>query len=244
MSVADLSQILTPPTKRTLSDEVIVRLRAAIVCGQLAPDEPLREAVLAQSMGVSRGPIREALSRLEREGLVVTRSNGRTMVARLSREDLEEVYSLRRALERLAVEYASMRATPGEIAELQAVVDVMDISIQQGISEREAAELDLRFHEILCRASRHQRLLSYWNMLRPQIYVFMLSRNVADPDFRSLTVRGHQELVDAIVARRKDEAIRLIEGHVGFAYQLVRRSYDQSCSDPRPGSAAGSEYQT
>ena len=238
MSATDLSQILTPPTKRTLSDEVILRLRAAIICGKLAPGEPLREAALAQMMGVSRGPIREALGRLEREGLVTTPSNGRTIVARLSQEDLEEVYSLRRALEGLAVEYACMRATRNEIAELQAVVDVLGTSIQQGISERQAAELDLRFHEIICRASRHQRLLSYWNMLRPQIYVFMLSRNVAGPDFRSLVVGGHQELVDAIAAGRKDEATRLIEGHLGFAYQLVQTSYDQGCSDETPLSKA------
>jgi DNA-binding GntR family transcriptional regulator len=228
MSADYLSQILSPPVKRTLSDEVVERLRRAILSGQLSPDEPLRESVLAESMKVSRGPIREALGRLEREGLVINRSNGRSFVARLSRQDLDEVYSLRRVLERFAVECACQRATPTDLAEMQAVVDEMAARIQQGITEQEAAELDLRFHDVLYRASRHQRLMSYWTTLRPQIYVFLLSRNVASPDFREATVQGHQQILDAIRDCDEARAHSLIEGHLDFAYNRVIGSYSQS----------------
>jgi DNA-binding GntR family transcriptional regulator len=231
VSTTNLSQILAPTTKRSLSDEVVERLRTAIICGQLAPDEPLREASLAESLGVSRGPVREALRRLEREGLVITRPNGRTSVARLSRQDLDEVFSLRTALEQLAIEFACRHATPTDLAELQTVVDTMAACIERGITEQEAAELDLSFHDLMCRISGHGRLSAYWQTLRPQIYVFMLSRNVASADFNSVTVRGHRELVDAIEAGDATQATSLIEGHLAFAYQLIIESYEQPCPE-------------
>jgi len=210
MSADHLAQILSPPVKRTLADEVVERLRKALLSGQLAPDEQLRESQLAEFMGVSRGPIREALNRLEREGLVINRSNGRSYVARLSRQDVEEVYSLRRVLELLAVKCACQKGTPADWAAMQGVIDDMTTRLQGGITEQEAAELDVRFHDLLYRAANHQRLLSYWTTLRPQIHVFLLSRNVASPDFRESAARGHQIILDAIKDRNEARAQALI----------------------------------
>ncbi len=156
-----LAQVLSLPNKPTLADDVAERVRNAILSGQLAPEARISEAMLSELMGVSRGPVREALGRLEREGLVIVGRTGRTSVARLSRDDLDEVFSLRRALERLAIEYACLRATPEDIDDLQAVVDTMTATIARGINEKEAAELDLRFHDAIYRASRHRRLLNY-----------------------------------------------------------------------------------
>jgi DNA-binding GntR family transcriptional regulator len=224
MSAEQLAQILSPPIRRTLSDEVVERLRRAILSGQLAPGEPLRESQLAVLIGVSRGPIREALSQLKREGLVIGR-NGRSYVARLSNQDLEEVYSLRRALEQLAVEFACQNATEEHLAEMEAVVDDMSARVQDGINEQEAADLDLRFHDALYRASGHQRLLSYWTILRPLIQVFLLNRNVANPDFSESMVRGHQMILEAIRNRDEAQAQSLIEGHINFAYIRVVGSY-------------------
>src|SRR5437870_12631370 len=95
MTNQTLSDFLTAPSKRNLAEDVTVRLRQAILSGQLSPNEPLRETALARLMGVSRGPIRVALARLEAEGLVIAGPTRRTRVARLSLPDLEEVYSLR-----------------------------------------------------------------------------------------------------------------------------------------------------
>jgi DNA-binding GntR family transcriptional regulator len=221
-----LAQILSPPIRRTLSDEVAQRLRRAILSGQFAPGEPLRENQLAELIGVSRGPIREALSQLKREGLVINR-NGRSYVARLSHQDLDEVYSLRRALESLAGEAACQRATPEHVVEMEGIVSDMTARVRNGVTEQEAAELDLHFHDALYRASGHQRLLSYWNTLRPLIYVFLLNRNVANPDFSESMVRGHRAILDAIRDRDEARAQALIEGHINFAYVRVVGSYSQ-----------------
>src|SRR6476469_10949085 len=109
MSISPLP--LTPTVKRSLADDVVDRLRDAIFHGSFKPGEALREEQLAAMLDVSRGPVREALVQLEREGLVIVRRHRGATVARLSRRDLEEVYSLRLALERLAVQRAVRHAT-------------------------------------------------------------------------------------------------------------------------------------
>lgn len=232
MDTEALAQVLSLPSKSTLADDVAERVRNAILSGQLAPEQRLSEAMLSEMTGVSRGPVREALGRLEREGLVIVGRTGRTSVARLSSEDLDEVFSLRRTLERLAIEYACMRATPEDIDEMQAVVDDMAATIARGISEKEGAELDLRFHDVLYQASRHRRLLNYWTTLRSQVYVIMLGRNVASADFKDAVVAGHQDILDVIKAHDKERALDLIEQHMSVAYELVSKSYGQSPADP------------
>lgn len=232
MNNHDLAQALSLPAKPSLTDDVHERVRSAILSGQLAPGARLSEAMLSELMGVSRGPVREALGRLEREGLIVVGRTGRASVARLSREDLDEVFSLRRTLERLAVEYACRRATPEDLAALQAVVDDMAAAIGRGLSEKEAAELDLRFHDAIYAASRHRRLINTWATLRSQVYVIMLSRNVASADFQDVAVNGHQGIVDAIAGGDAQQALAVIEQHMQVAYELVSRSYG-------PGPAAG-----
>src|SRR5689334_13754445 len=173
MPLDDLSGVLTPPVKRSLAGDIVDRLRDAIYNGQLAPNERLREEVLAASLGLSRGPVREALAQLEREGLVIRQPNKSATVARLSLEDLEEVYSLRKALEQLAVREAISNGEDRHFQEMQDVVNTMAAYLDRGITTQEAARLDIRFHEIIYEASKHQRLLKFWAILRPQIHIFL-----------------------------------------------------------------------
>jgi DNA-binding GntR family transcriptional regulator len=222
--IADLSAVFAPPERESLADKVVDQIRDAIVRGQFAPGEQLRELTLAEYLQVSRGPVHQALSRLEREGLVMMRPNRTAIVARLTREDFEEVYSLRLAFERLAVQQAIEHATETDCDEMQCIVDEMVRRVNEGITEKEAADLDLRFHDVIYRASAHKRLQSCWNNLRPQIYVFLLSRNVADSDFRVQMV-GHQQIVDFIRARDESRAVPYIENHIRVAYDRIIKSY-------------------
>jgi DNA-binding GntR family transcriptional regulator len=223
---------LSPTVKRSLADDVVDRLRDAIFHGSFKPGEALREEQLAAMLDVSRGPVREALVQLEREGLVLVRRHRGATVARLSRGDLEEVYSLRLALERLAVQRAARYATEQDFAAMEAVLTDFDIALSRGPSEKEIAELDVRFHDLIYQAARHQRLYDSWANLKAQIYIFLLSRNVADPDFREITVKSHAALLDALRTRDEARATSEIEDHLRGAYDRVVRGYSAAESHP------------
>ena len=217
---------------RGLAAEIASRLRTSILNGEFGPGERLFEETLAASMEVSRGPIREALTQLEREGLVVIRPNRGTFVARLTRSDVDELYSLRRALERLAVQTAIQHATEGQLIEMQTIVNTMAVYVQRGITEQEAAELDIRFHDLIYQASNHQRLYESWANLRPQIHVLLLTRNVASADFRASLAPGHQVILDGLRDRDEARLTTEIEKHLRFGYDRVVNSYEQRGSPP------------
>lgn len=218
--------VLSPVARSGLADEIVARLRDAIHAREFAPGERLVEDAIARSMGVSRGPVREALKQIEREGLVVTYRNRGTFVARLTREDIDEAYSLRQALERLAVCEACRSATPADLAEMQAILDRVAAQDDEAThSPRAASEIDIEFHDILYRASRHKRLIRFWELLRPQIQVFLLSRNQSYANFADIFVPRHQPIVDSIRARDETRAMAVIEEHIRSAYVEMTAIY-------------------
>ena len=223
--------LLTPTIKRSLADDVVDRLRDAILHGVFKPGEALREEQLAAMLDVSRGPVREALVQLEREGLVLVRRHRGATVARLSRTDLEEVYSLRLALERVAMQRAARYATEEDFQAMEGVLAAFKIALARDPSEKKVAELDVRFHDLIYQTARHQRLYHCWANLKSQIYIFLLSRNVADPDFHEITVKAHADLLDTLRTRDEACAIAAIEEHLRGAYDRVVRGYPAAKAD-------------
>lgn len=241
---SDLNSMLSLPVNRGLGVDIAERLRGAILSGLFGPGERLPEEQLARAMGVSRGPVREALVKLEREGLIVIRRNRGAFVAQLSREDLDEVYSLRVAIERLAVERCVENADEADIAELQGVVDRIAELLETGITEQDAAELDLTFHDIIYRAGRHRRLYETWATLKPQIHILLLNRNVASDDFRKLVVPSHQEIVDAIRSRDVTRTVEITMDHLLGSYSRVRESHVKRFPDQPAKPAASPDGKT
>jgi DNA-binding GntR family transcriptional regulator len=223
----DLAAVLSMPEKRALSDDVASRLRAAILNGAFTPGERLREEALARALGVSRGPVREALAELERQGLVVINRNRGAVVAQLSRNDLEELYTLRLVIEELAIRRAAEFCEPESNAAIQLRIDEMRDALERGITEQEAAELDLEFHDLIYEAANHRRLKETWTNMRPQIHILLLNRNVADVDFREMLVGGHQELLDGIAQSDPDRAAATLREHLGGSYERVSRSLER-----------------
>jgi DNA-binding GntR family transcriptional regulator len=220
--------------RASLATSIRARLRDAILKGDFAPGEHLREVEIATRYQSSRGPVREALLQLEQEGLVLLRRNRGAVVARLSRDDLEEVYSLRLALERLAVARAARHGTEADFARLDAVLhEFRGTDSSQPLTEQEAADQDVRFHDAVYRAAHHERLYAAWSGIRSQVYVLLLGRNVAGPDFREDTYHGHLELAYLIRARDEARVVRAIEAHLESSYARVLASYpDQPPAPP------------
>lgn len=223
--------ILTPPVnRRRLGADVTDRLREAILQGYFSPGDHLREIDLSETLQVSRGPVREALVNLEREGLVEISQNRGAFVTKLSELDLERVYSLRLALEGVLARWAVRFATEEDLAGAEAVLREFARALKKKITEHDAARYDMRFHDLLYQASGHPRLYAAWAGLRSQNYLFLLSRNIADPDWRESMVGGHMAIVDAIRARDADRAAECMTTHVEAGYSRVRRIFDPEAS--------------
>lgn len=158
--------------RASLRDAVVKAIEDALLAGELRPGERLVEATLATQAGISRGPVREAVRQLVGEGVLVSYPSRGTFVVRWTPETVEEAYSLRAVLERLAVERVAGRATQADIAQLQATVEAMAESGARG-DARALVGLDVRFHEQLYTLSRHGLLQRILSQLRRQMYALM-----------------------------------------------------------------------
>jgi DNA-binding GntR family transcriptional regulator len=191
--------IPSAPPSRVLSDYIADQLREAIVSDQFKPGQRIVERQIAEAMQTSRGPVRDALLLLENEGLVVRYSHRGTFVARLTKEDAEEIWTLRQAIESVAVDYAIQRATPEDLDELDSLVEEMAAKVKAGYSLSEATELDLAFHRTLVRISGHKRALAAWEALSSQTRVLLVGHRRRNPrDFPDRAVSWHRRLVDAL----------------------------------------------
>ncbi len=198
--------MLAPPS-RVLSEHVAQQLRELIMANQLKAGQRIVEREIADAMRMSRGPVRDALVILENEGLVVRYAHRGTFVAEVTTEDIEEIYSLRQAIESLALEYLVKRLTPEDLDELEMLVREMEAKIEHGFNLSEATELDVAYHRALCRLSGHSRALAAWEALSGQTRVLLLSHRIRNPrDFQERAVEWHRRLVSAIRHRDLEQA--------------------------------------
>jgi len=136
-------------SRRVLSDVVTDDLRQAIVDHELEPGRRISEDELAAQMGVSRGPIREALARLEREGLITLERHRGARVASWSEQDIDEIYSMRSVLEGLAIEWACKNATVADLAAMDEVLIRYSKLTDKQRTPKEVSKIDLEFHSAL-----------------------------------------------------------------------------------------------
>jgi DNA-binding GntR family transcriptional regulator len=222
-----VSSVLTPTAPVHLADTVTERLRRTIVEGHFSPGDRLREEQLAEALDVSRGPIREALRDLEREGLVVRRRNRGAIVASLSRADVEEVYSLRLAIEPLVCAWGAQNASEQDWLEMESVIAGYSELATTATTPHEAADADLRFHDVVYRAAGHRRVQRLWQDLRPQVYIFLLARKyVGTREFRDIMIAKHESILSAIKARDAEAARSTAMQHVEASYRRVMADYD------------------
>jgi DNA-binding GntR family transcriptional regulator len=217
MTDKPLDLAFAPRQRRVLTDDVADAIREAILSGRIAPGARLIEDDLASSLDVSRGPIRQAIFRLQQEGLVVHEAHRGATVAHVSEDDIAEIYSLRTALERLAVAEACKRADAEDLAPLEAILVLFRSTPRSEISRKKVAELDIDFHDALFRAARHKRLYRAWQGLRSQIMVFLLLRDALPDDYLDSWHRDHRKLLDLVRAGDVGAAVEAIETHIGGA---------------------------
>jgi DNA-binding GntR family transcriptional regulator len=204
---------------KPLREVVAETLREAIVNGVLKPGERLMEIQLAEELGVSRTPVREAIRKLELEGFVVMIPRRGTYVADLSIKDINEVFEIRTALDVLAAGLAVERITEDELEQLERLLVEIAELIEQDDADK-IVESDSQFHDILYRASRNDRLVGIINNLREQFTRFR-SISIQYPGRMQKSVEEHRRLVEAIASRDTDLAQQLAREHMENSEQTL-----------------------
>ena len=195
-----------------LRDVVFNTLRQAILRGELKPDERLMEIQLANKLGVSRTPIREALRKLELEGLVNMVPRKGAEVADITEKSLRDVLEVRKALEELSVQLACEKITEEEIEELKRVAErFKDTLNDQDVTK--IAEADVAFHDVIYTATDNQKLILLLNNLREQMYRYRVEYLKKEEAYPQL-IAEHEELIDNISKRNKEEATRIMCEHI------------------------------
>ena len=195
-----------------LRDVVFQTLRQAILRGKLEPGERLMELHLADMLGVSRTPVREAIRKLELEGLVITIPRRGAVVAQITRTDLEDVLEVRCALEELAVRKACQKMTPEQLILLKQAASRFEKGIAAG-DLMESAQADVDFHEVISDATGNRRLIQILNNIRSQVYRYRLENlknKASHPDL----IREHTRLIEALERHDEEEAARFICVHI------------------------------
>jgi DNA-binding GntR family transcriptional regulator len=218
-AVVEMSTI-GPAPRRVLADEVADAIRDAIFAGRIDLGQRLVEEDLASNLNVSRGPVREALVKLSQEGLVhVERHRGAT-VAELGLDEVNEIYSLRTALERLAAEWLCRNATDADFRRMAAVLKDFD-KLPRPLTRSAVASLDVAFHDAVYQAAHHERLYQAWLALRSQIFLYLVHRGALRADFASSWLQDHEDYLEVLMRRKRAPAVKIVEGHIEGTYQRV-----------------------
>ena len=201
------------------------RVRAAIVENRYSPGQRLVEQRLAEELGLSRTPVREALRMLEAEGLVVSERNRGAMVRPLSPTEVVDLYGLRIRLESYAVEVATERATESELGELVAAADAFsrirrttDVEAIEGV--RLIHEANRRFHDGIIAAARHRRLATMLVRTVDIPLVFQAFRTFGTAEIERSDI-FHRLIAEAMVRRDAMRAAALMAEHIAQGRDAV-----------------------
>ena len=203
-----------------LRNVVFNTLRDAILRGELTPGERLMEIPLAQKLGVSRTPVREAISMLEREGLAVTYPRRGARVAKMSEKDLDDVLEIREVLDTLAVSLACDNMTDEDLDRLEQAVDSFEESTKSK-DVRSIVKQDENFHNIIYECSNNSRLRMILTNLKEQMYRFRFEY-VKDSSTYPTLIAEHREILLGLRARDKEQLVKLTKTHLNNQMNRVR----------------------
>lgn len=195
-----------------LRDVVFNTLRQAILTGELKPGERLMEIHLADTLGVSRTPIREAIRKLELEGLVTMIPRRGAQVAQITEKSMSDVLEVRRAMDALCAELACERITPEELVRLKEACDRFEKAIESG-DVKIIAQVDVELHDIILRATGNARLIQLVNNLSEQMYRYRFEY-IKDFSQHARLVEEHKIIYESLVSKDKERASEAAKTHI------------------------------
>jgi DNA-binding GntR family transcriptional regulator len=223
---------LTPtgslPVRKSLGQYVFENLKHAIIRGDLLPGDRLVESSIADRLNISRTPVREAIHKLEREGLLRKLPRGGFTVMNLSREDIEETFGIRSVLESYAARLAALNHREEDLEPLEETIHEFQIALDRGQMDK-LPGINTAFHNLFYALSQSPKLIKMINDLRDQIYRFRKIILSID-NMAKTSNEDHRKMVEAIRRRDVSGVERLVREHILRGQKVVLHALEQ-----RPG---------
>ena len=216
--------------KMLLREQVYAGIKNAIISGEFEPGRRLIEERLAEDMKTSRTPVREAIQKLEKEGLIHRLLRGGFAVKGVSEEEVEEVFGLRAVLEGYAAYLATARIQEDELDALEEIIKMQEAGLE-AMDVEEFIRLDSEFHDSLYKAARNSRLYTLLNDLRDYMYRYRVillryGRKAV------LAVQDHKEMLASMKARNGRQVEKLVKKHMTRGKNLIKKKIRQG-QEPR-----------
>lgn len=203
----------------SLADQVYDVLETEILSGKYSRGDIFTESKLCESLGVSRTPIREALRRLEQEGLIKESGKG-SLVIGITEKDLDDIFTIRRQIEGLAVKMAAENATAEQLSELKDALELQEFYLSKHNPE-EIKSMDNRFHEIIYAISGSVTFYSILLSLHKKVQKYRKA-SIQSKSRAKESVEEHYRIYEAIAARDSEKAMLYASQHVENAYNHIK----------------------
>ena len=208
---------------KTLSEQVFHTLKEAIITGELAQGGKITEDDLAKKYGISRGPLREAIRKLESLRLLVRIPHAGTRVVTLTLQMIEEIYIVREALEGMSARLAALQMSDSEIKELQQLLDTHESNIDKSAGkEYFQREGDLDFHYCIAKASKNEWLMQLLGSELYQLLRMCRHRSSQAPERPLIALAEHKQIVTAIANHDAELAELLMRRHISGAWKIIK----------------------
>ena len=220
----DYKSLKSLPARKPLGPRVYEKLKHAIVKGDMAPGSRVIESRLATALGISRTPVREAIHKLEREGLLRHNPKGGYFVVGMTRDDIEEVFGIRSVLESYAARLAAIKHRDEELHSLEEKIAEFQLCMDNKQLEA-LPEINTAFHDLLYAMSRSPKLIKMIDVLKNQINRFRkILLNVEE--MARISNEDHRRMLKAMRIRDADKVEKLVRGHIMRGRRVVLKELE------------------
>lgn len=222
------------PERKSLGDYVFERLKEAIIHGEMAPGSRIIESRIADALGISRTPIREAIHKLDRAGYLRRLSQGGFTVVSLTRDDIEEVFGIRSILESYAARLATIKHKEEELRPLEDKIKEYQSCLEEGHIDA-LYRINTEFHDMLYKLSRSPKLVKMIGDLKDQIYRFRKIL-LSEEGMAKISDEDHRKMLKAMKMGNPDRVESLVKDHILRGQKLVLKKLKQDSGEFQKGS--------
>ncbi len=216
--------------RKSLRDEVYEALKKSILHGKLKGGQRLIEETLAEEIGISRTPVREAFHKLERDELVTRLPKGGFAVREFTKEDVDEIFGIRSALESYAAYLATLHMTPDKISQLEKKVKESEEAFEKGDEER-LVQLNTEFHDLIYRSCKSKKLFEMINNFRDYFFRYrpFLLRTEKGTNY---SIQDHRRMLEAMKRKNPRLVERLVRNHLQRGKEIILKEISQKRATP------------